>query len=392
MAEYTAPNHGLLEEVRLSRELFPKNGSVYISHEQKPKELALDYLLQAGCPPEMCTTLFNENSEWIFPSFELDIEQATPDELLEQILRVTKPVYAVAQHSLAAINEFGYNDHGPLHIQSVANRAIGLARELGLSEEQQKIVVIAAAGHDLGNLVNRDNHSLVSPDIFERIFPSVVEHKSIWRRAKKAMQFHNSGVFNKYIHPKKGIWGFLPIEDQIPYIQNQFGIESAVVVLSDKLDVGRWRVNDKALNQGAIDQHQYSEINLHNKGINFRIGTTNLEWNIGFDPFLRRDELSRFSKLTVPSDHAESGYAVYASEGIQNRETQIADFGKSTDQFLQKHELYITILAGFMVNPQADLFIMNIYNPMRPYETLRLTFSKEDMKEQIEELKEFGVR
>jgi metal-dependent HD superfamily phosphatase/phosphodiesterase len=71
-----------------------------------------------------------------------------------------------------AMDRAGYSDHGEVHIKIVANIALRLARLLiraevpmnvvtdhGLTtDEAEVIVVLAAALHDLGMIVHRDNH------------------------------------------------------------------------------------------------------------------------------------------------------------------------------------------------------------------------------------------
>jgi metal-dependent HD superfamily phosphatase/phosphodiesterase len=71
-----------------------------------------------------------------------------------------------------AMDRTGYSDHGEVHIKIVANIALRLARLLmagdvpmsvvsdhGLSnDEAEVIVVLAAALHDLGMIVHRENH------------------------------------------------------------------------------------------------------------------------------------------------------------------------------------------------------------------------------------------
>jgi len=75
-----------------------------------------------------------------------------------------------------AVDRSGYSDHGEVHVKIVANIALRLARLLmeagvpmsvvtnhGLTnDDAEVIVVLAAALHDLGMIVHRDNHELHS--------------------------------------------------------------------------------------------------------------------------------------------------------------------------------------------------------------------------------------
>ncbi|MCL4535681.1 MAG: HD domain-containing protein [Bacteroidetes bacterium] len=78
--------------------------------------------------------------------------------------------------NINAIDRSGISDHGPVHIQIVANIALRLLRLLveaevkpsivtnyGMtSEDAEVVVVLAAALHDLGMVVHRENHEQFS--------------------------------------------------------------------------------------------------------------------------------------------------------------------------------------------------------------------------------------
>lgn len=63
---------------------------------------------------------------------------------------------AAADRSLCAL---GYTEHSFAHVVKVAERAAYILRSLGCSEWDIELVRIAAHLHDIGNLVNRVDHS-----------------------------------------------------------------------------------------------------------------------------------------------------------------------------------------------------------------------------------------
>jgi len=81
-----------------------------------------------------------------------------------------------AASNVTAIDRMRINDHGPVHIRIVTNIALKLLRLLvqgaivpnavkdhNLSEEDSEvIVVIAAALHDIGHVIHRDDHEQLS--------------------------------------------------------------------------------------------------------------------------------------------------------------------------------------------------------------------------------------
>jgi len=78
--------------------------------------------------------------------------------------------------NINAVDRAGMNDHGPVHVQIVANAALrilrllmeagiepGLVTEYDLTREDAEVVVVLAAClHDIGMVVNRDDHERYS--------------------------------------------------------------------------------------------------------------------------------------------------------------------------------------------------------------------------------------
>ena len=61
-----------------------------------------------------------------------------------------------ADESLKAL---GYTEHAFAHVGLVAQRASEILSSLGYSEREVEIVKIASHLHDIGNIVNRKEHS-----------------------------------------------------------------------------------------------------------------------------------------------------------------------------------------------------------------------------------------
>ena len=58
-----------------------------------------------------------------------------------------------------SLNAMGYTEHSFPHVMKVADSAAHLLSELGYSEREQELARIAGYMHDIGNLVNRVDHS-----------------------------------------------------------------------------------------------------------------------------------------------------------------------------------------------------------------------------------------
>ncbi len=56
----------------------------------------------------------------------------------------------------------GYTEHGPRHARLVAKNARAVLSALGFDEREAELAAIAGYLHDIGNVVNRDQHERIS--------------------------------------------------------------------------------------------------------------------------------------------------------------------------------------------------------------------------------------
>jgi len=96
--------------------------------------------------------------------------------LVERIDASTKLDALWAASNITAIDRMGINDHGPVHVRIMTNIALKLLRLLvdggvtpsavanhGLgNDDAELIVVLAAALHDIGHVIHRENHETLS--------------------------------------------------------------------------------------------------------------------------------------------------------------------------------------------------------------------------------------
>lgn len=97
-----------------------------------------------------------------------------------------------AASNVTAINRLHVNDHGPIHVRIVTRLALRLLRLLmeagvrpgvldhGLpAEDAEVVVLLAAALHDVGHAIHRDDHELLSltlaPLILEELLSGIYE-------------------------------------------------------------------------------------------------------------------------------------------------------------------------------------------------------------------------
>ena len=79
-------------------------------------------------------------------------------------LRVAVPI---VQFARAKLSEF--TDHGPGHMLRVSAFATQLAHVLGLTASEQRLLRAAALFHDVGNIIDRARHHIISQETVERL-------------------------------------------------------------------------------------------------------------------------------------------------------------------------------------------------------------------------------
>ncbi|MEO0079863.1 MAG: HD domain-containing protein [candidate division WOR-3 bacterium] len=132
-------------------------------------------------------------------------------------------VQALILESDRQLAVLGYTEHGQRHARLVAKNARQVLLALGYNDEDAELAGIAGYLHDIGNVVNRDQHERVSAllarDILRRLG---MEHRDTARVMAAIGNHHEEGG-------------------------NPVSEVSAALILADKADVHRSRVRNPAL-------------------------------------------------------------------------------------------------------------------------------------------------
>jgi metal-dependent HD superfamily phosphatase/phosphodiesterase len=161
--------------------------------------------------------------------------------------------------NVMAINRMGFTDHGPIHVKIVANSALKLLRMLlhkGVvpnvvkdyelaNEDAEVIVVLGSLFHDLGMIVNRENHEIYSVLL-----------------ALDFLRNHLSAIYNQ---EQQAIIISEVLHALLAHHPNQqvLTLEAGVVRVADALDMeqGRARI---PFESGKIDIHSVSALSIEN--------------------------------------------------------------------------------------------------------------------------------
>lgn len=153
-----------------------------------------------------------------------------------------KEMISAADRSLMAL---GYTDHGFAHVTLVSDRAGDILSALGANDREVELARIAGYLHDIGNLVNRQNHSesggVMAFSILREMGMDVGEIAEI----VSAIGNHDEGC---------GV----PVSNI-----------AAALILADKSDVRRSRVRNA----------DFSTFDIHDR-VNFSVVDSGLDINI----------------------------------------------------------------------------------------------------------------
>ena len=137
-----------------------------------------------------------------------------------------------ADRSLAAM---GFTEHSFAHVTRVAETAKYILEELGFDEREVELARIAGYLHDIGNLINRDDHSQSGAVMAFRILDKLGMSPAETARIVTAIGNHDEGT---------GV----PVDEL-----------AAALILADKSDVRRSRVRNSDISKFDIhDRVNYS--------------------------------------------------------------------------------------------------------------------------------------
>ena len=161
-----------------------------------------------------------------------------------------------ADESLIAI---GYTEHSFAHVTKVSETAAYILSTLGYSEHEVELVKIAGFLHDIGNLVNREEHSQTSALMAFRILDEMGMSAEDVATVITAIGNHDEGNGNA-VNPT-----------------------SAALILADKTDVRKSRVRNQDI--ATFDKHDR---------VNYSVEDSNLT--------ISDDKTSIILKLTINTE------------------------------------------------------------------------------------------
>ncbi|OGZ67364.1 MAG: hypothetical protein A3C58_03690 [Candidatus Staskawiczbacteria bacterium RIFCSPHIGHO2_02_FULL_34_10] len=129
-----------------------------------------------------------------------------------------------------AMEALSYTNHGLRHSNIVAERAMQIARNIGLDAREGELAAIAGFCHDMGNFLTRTYHHFFGATLFSQVFLDKFEPREL-AMIMQAISNHD--------------------KEEMDFTHNI----SAILVLADKSDVDRSRVTEKDMAKIKTDIH-----------------------------------------------------------------------------------------------------------------------------------------
>ncbi len=279
-------------------------------------------------------------------------------ELKEFLTARVADFYELANPSLDSSEKNGFNSHDLQHVLLVSERAISILQEAGIDEQSQRRVFIAGILHDIGNVLSRKQHELLSLHIAENLFPELQTDKEQWEIVSQAILYHNEQSLESYFNscdpPAK------TPSDKTAALQN-LSSETLALIIADKTDVGRHRVTNKQVGLAALGENKKKNVDWHlfvDAAVSntfLRLNNTSPFWQLVFNPMLSQEEEKRLAQFEAKGKHM-----VYVPRFLHelHRKWGIPHFSTWQSFFWETYfsRVMLTAEAVFALFPQANEF------------------------------------
>lgn len=148
----------------------------------------------------------------------------------------------------------GFNDHTDRHTLWVTSTAVELLQRAGKSYKNggglydsisETLTTLVGMTHDLGNLIDRREHSMYSAWLLTRLFGNYERHQKEWEAALFTILFHEEPMLaDLSVNLGEGI----PLQ--------------WALVAADKMHVGRDRIGDRSYESGIVNNALEEDVHI----------------------------------------------------------------------------------------------------------------------------------
>jgi len=284
----------------------------------------------------------------VLPVFDFDeyMEIASQGEALAYLYRGFGKALNYVGPVLDMELEYGFNDHTDRHTLWVSYQSVELLRRAGKNadntgfydEKAEVLATLVAMLHDLGNFIDRKDHSTYSAWLLTRLFKRSQKFKKEWDLVMETILFHEEPVL---------VAMDMPLNKMKPV--------HWALVAADKMHGGRDRVGGRSIEKGIL--HEAFEHDVH---ILLNALIARSSWHLKAGKFVYlldfsidqlSDKFAAFSRgngrLWVPQNFHD----LLVREGKKYRDTFAELFNK-----IYKPRMLIATKAIFLLFPSIEMF------------------------------------
>ncbi len=299
----------------IANSCFPgANTPLFINHSGENPMNARTYLLSQDAPRSLVNRLFTNNGTWRYYPKQPQLYSLDPGTLNRRLRALLKPIYELINYSLDGSFEHGFNRHDQNHVDAVTLRAIHLLKQAKADEQRLRRVIISCRAHDLGNLLSRKAHSLLSSTILATILPILTKDQKQWKDIQRSIELHEEPVLDSFLRSIRASSG----ASSVRALRRLCPPETLALIIADKTQIGRDRISFKTTSKSALDIDPHIEVNLLGTTTLFSITRSSALWEIQFTPHLTKDEQRLYQVFKRNRSH-HTGTRAHVSNNIQTR-------------------------------------------------------------------------
>lgn len=354
-----------LDKRQIIKGCLPASGLLFVNHDAKIGQFipAQDFFTHNDCPSGSAVLVLTEVGGLRKPQAEeMSVYDAGLTDLDMYLRNKLDAIYGVANSSLDVLFVDGFNRHDVPHIDEVVKRTVQLLDIAEMSEDVKRRAIVAARGHDLGNIASRKAHSLLSPRMLALWVPQLLDDPQQWRIIRRAIELHNepvaAGIIDGWNHPSP------PDEVEIARkMRIVFGPEALALIIADKWDIGPHRLSDKARSREAIerDSHLVANNMFRTRDLNLSQDGRIFTVEIDFRPGLSVEETRQYSengKAELIRPHSDQGARHFVPQVLHDmhRHYGVPHFYVAESLFWETYldRIKFSLRAAFALFPEIE--------------------------------------
>lgn len=241
----------------------------------------------------------------------------------------------------------GFNDHTDRHTLWVSQTGLELLQRSGYSFDRlddyfgpksEILMTLVGMTHDLGNFIDRKNHSTYSAWLLTRLFQNTKKDPEMWHAVLYSILFHEEPV----------------LVDLGLDLSNGIPLQWALVA-ADKMHVGRDRIGGRSfesgVENGALEEDAHILLNSMIVRSAWYLGVETFIWHLDFSIDQLEDKFVRFTRgnrrLWVP----QAFQSLFRDRGRAYRDTFAASFTK-----LYLNRMLMAAQSVFLLFPFIKFF------------------------------------